>query len=91
MPFLNTFMHRFLNLLIQAYRQFNFHFLMRHRDQLPFVTQIIIYFLSVNLKNLFFPLKLSFVVINIKLSLGKIHFIPFSHLFRKVHLIIVFL
>jgi len=91
MPFLNTFMHRFLNLLIQAYRQFNFHFLMRRRDQLPFVIQIIIYFLFVNLKNLFFSLKLSFVVIDIKLSQDKIHFIPFSHLFRKVYLIIMFL
>ena len=90
MPFLNTSIDQFLNLLIQAYHQFNFHFLMRRRDQLPFVIQIIIYFLFVNLKNLFFSLKLSFVVIDIKLSQDKIHFIPFSHLFRKVHLIIVF-
>lgn len=88
---LNTFIYQSLHPIIQTSHQIYSHYQTRHRDQSPFITHIIIDFLLVHLKILFFSLKLSFDAIDIKLFQGKIHFILFFHPFHKAYLKALFL
>lgn len=89
--FLHSFLDQFLDLNLQSNHQLYFHYQNRCPDQSPFETHIIIDFLFIHLTNLFFSLRLTVRVINIKLFQDKIHFILFFHLFHKAYLKALFL
>ncbi len=88
---LNTFIYQSLHLINQSSHQIYSQFQTRHLDQSPFITRIIIDFLLIHLKFLFFSLKLLFGATDIKPFQGKIHFILFFHPFHKVYLKALFL